>query len=262
MKIPNFATKKELHKWLVENKEDLIESKRMIIKRSDSGLLSLGDATKNIGSAVESEVLKFTSRIFRHKNKARFDDYLKGEVDEHSVGMQYVKLTFALNDPEYKEDYAEFEKYIDAIYNKDEAVESGYFFPILEAKLIEGSSVVFGSNSITPTLSVKVISDDEIVVETAMNTTNVFDSHKDVHIPGLWTKAIKENKRLKHLDSHQNDFDKVIAGKGNVTAVTEKMPFTRLLTSYEPPVSTQGKQKPLLGTSKGMDWDRIVKLVN
>ena len=46
-------------------------------------------------------------------------------------------------------------RYIDFIPNADEAKEDGMFWAVTEAKVIEGSSVVIGSNTITPTLNNK-----------------------------------------------------------------------------------------------------------
>ena len=40
------------------------------------------------------------------------------------------------------------------------------------------------------------INKDEIKVKAIINTTNLLDSHGDVHIPGLWSKSLKENKRI------------------------------------------------------------------
>jgi len=41
---------------------------------------------------------------------------------------------------------------------------------------------------------------DTLKVTAVINTTNVIDSHNDVHLPGLWDKSLKENKNIMHLD--------------------------------------------------------------
>lgn len=84
-----------------------------------------------------------------------FDAYRKGRVKQHSVGMRYVNLTFALNDERYEEDFAMWNKYFPLIANKEDALDRGFFFPVTEAKNIEGSAVVRGSNFATPTYSVE-----------------------------------------------------------------------------------------------------------
>jgi hypothetical protein len=66
--------------------------------------------------------------------------------------MRYIKLDLAVNDEDYKEEYAEWNKYINEIGNKEEAEELGYFWAVKEAVLIEISAVLMGSNELTPTI--------------------------------------------------------------------------------------------------------------
>lgn len=54
-----------------------------------------------------------------------------------------------------------------------------------------------------------------------INTTMVRDSHKDVHLNGLWNKSLKENRNLKHLQEHEMKFDKIIADKDDLHAFTK-----------------------------------------
>jgi len=79
-----------------------------------------------------------------------FQGYKKNIINQHSVGMYYVKLKLAINDADYKEEFAEYQKHIEKIVNKDEVNEDGYFFAVYEAKLVEISPVEAGSNFITP----------------------------------------------------------------------------------------------------------------
>jgi hypothetical protein len=83
------------------------------------------------------------------------DMYRRGKVKQHSVGMRYVALTFALNEERYEEDYAAWEKYFPLVANKEDALDNGYFWAVTQAKNIEGSAVVKGSNFATPTFSVE-----------------------------------------------------------------------------------------------------------
>tara|TARA_R100000951_G_scaffold116799_1_gene131154 strand:+ start:3828 stop:4646 length:819 start_codon:yes stop_codon:yes gene_type:complete len=69
-----------------------------------------------------------------------------------SIRMQYVKMALAIksDDPDLKEENAEYQKHIDKIVNRKEAEEDGYFWPVYELKIVEeGSMVVKGSNSVT-----------------------------------------------------------------------------------------------------------------
>ena len=105
----------------------------------------------------QTEALVFDVEIDK-RNEFMFHQYAKGYVKNHSVGMRYVKMELAINS-ESKWDIEEkevWDKYIDQIANKEVAEEKGYFWAVTEAKIIEGSAVPIGSNTITPTLEVEV----------------------------------------------------------------------------------------------------------
>jgi hypothetical protein len=103
----------------------------------------------------KTQALVFDSVIDKAENEFMFDKYRTGKVTNHSVGMQYVKIELAVNDDRYKDEYAIWEKYFDEIANKEDALAAGYFWPVTEAKIIEGSAVKRGSNWATPTLSIQ-----------------------------------------------------------------------------------------------------------
>lgn len=84
-----------------------------------------------------------------------FDQYIKGKVDQHSIGMMYVDLDVAWYDEDSQKNMDFFNEMKANAVNPEAADEYGYFFVVYEAKKREGSAVVFGSNSITPTLYVK-----------------------------------------------------------------------------------------------------------
>lgn len=104
----------------------------------------------------ETQALIFDSVIHKSTNPLMFEKYVKGKVKNHSVGMQYVRLQLALNtpEPEFKEEKEVWDKYINEIVNKEDAEELGFFWAVTEAKVIEGSAVLRGSNFATPTQSV------------------------------------------------------------------------------------------------------------
>ena len=115
------------------------------VKLSDVGMNKNGETT----------ALLMDSRIERKRNETIFEDYRDKLINQHSVGMQYVKIELAINDPEEKEEFAVWNKYIGSIVNKELAEEKGFFWAVLEAKLIEISCVIKGSNELTPTLEPK-----------------------------------------------------------------------------------------------------------
>ena len=111
-----------------------------------------------------TEALTFNANITKARNPFMFEQYSKGYVKEHSVGMRYVKMELALNS-ESKSDAEEkeiWDKYINEVANKEQAEEQGYFWAILEAKIVEGSAVVKGSNYATPTISIEAVKDTSI----------------------------------------------------------------------------------------------------
>ncbi len=103
------------------------------------------------------QCLTMQSRIERDRNPYMFEQYQKGYVRQHSVGMRYIKLYLCINS-EY-EDYAQYkenwDKYIKDVVTLEAVEEQGYFWAVTEAQAIEGSAVVFGSNPMTPVISAR-----------------------------------------------------------------------------------------------------------
>lgn len=83
------------------------------------------------------------------------DKYINGEIKNHSVGMRYVTLYLCINDDRYDKEFANWNKYIDQVVNAADAEEQGYFWAVTEAKIVEGSAVIKGSNFATPTQTVE-----------------------------------------------------------------------------------------------------------
>ena len=92
------------------------------------------------------------SAIKQTYNQQIFDAYKDGEIDQHSVEMIYQKMALAVNDPDQKEEYKEWNNVFPLLGNQEKALALGYFFVQKEAKLKAFSCVVEGSNSLTPTI--------------------------------------------------------------------------------------------------------------
>ena len=103
----------------------------------------------------ETEAFCFDSEIKADRNPFMFEQYAKGYVKNHSVGMQYITLFLCINDERYPAEKANWDKYYPEVANKDVVDSWGMFWAVTEAKAIEGSAVVRGSNYATPTISVK-----------------------------------------------------------------------------------------------------------
>lgn len=108
-----------------------------------------------VKSSLKTEALIFESTIKKDRNPEMYKQYKNGWVNEHSVGMQYVDIELALFDEDDEKEMDFWNKYIKEIANKEVAENQGYFWVVKEAKLKEGSAVLFGSNPITPTLIIE-----------------------------------------------------------------------------------------------------------
>ena len=140
----------------------------------DVGLDKIGKTT----------ALLMDSRIEKARNPNIFADYKGSQITQHSVGMQYVKMELAVNDSDEEEEFAIWEKYKSEVINLDLAEEKGYFWAVTEAKLIEISCVIRGSNELTPTL--------EAQKSELENLDNVLGEENSL----LLRKALAENKPL------------------------------------------------------------------
>jgi hypothetical protein len=145
---------------------------------------------RDLGYDVDgvTEALVFISKIERERNEFMFDQYRKGYVKNHSVGMRYVRLKMCINSEDYPEEYANWTEYIDEVINRDLAEAKGYFWAVLEAKIIEGSAVVRGSNWITPTQSITASTKSESTEQRPSEDTGEQPHEFDLD------KAIKEFK--------------------------------------------------------------------
>lgn len=116
-------------------------------------------AWNKLGQTFEgnTEALIFESKIKKDVNEFMFNLYKNGRVLNHSVGMRYVKIYLCINSTEayYASEKDNWDKYYPEVANKEIADERGYFWAVTEAKIIEGSAVVKGSNEFTPTLEIE-----------------------------------------------------------------------------------------------------------
>jgi hypothetical protein len=119
-----------------------IEIKEVEVDWLDLGVNRLGKTT----------VLMLDSEIKEAYNKDVFRQYLDDEIDQHSVGMRYVKISLAVNDSEYKEEKAVWDEYYPKLGNPENAEKQGYFWAVKEASLVEVSAVLMASNTLTPTV--------------------------------------------------------------------------------------------------------------
>lgn len=113
-----------------------------------------------LNKSGSTEALFMDTKVIKDYNNQIFNEYKNGKINQHSVGMQYVKIDLAVNDDEFEEEIKLWNEYIDTIGNKEKVIEKGYFWLVREAKLIEISAVLMGSNELTPTLENKSEADN------------------------------------------------------------------------------------------------------
>lgn len=103
----------------------------------------------------ETQILMFAVKLTEASNKDGLNAIIGRKPIQNSVRMQYISMTLCVDDDsdDFKQEKANFDKYVERIANKEEAYEQGFFWLQTEAKVYkEGSAVLFGSNSATPIL--------------------------------------------------------------------------------------------------------------
>jgi len=145
---------------------------------------------KDLGAPYEGEtqVLLADSLVTSSRNAYMFEQYKNGWVNNHSVGMQYVDIKVCINSKEKwaEEEKANWDKYYPLIANKEDAENITYFYAVLEAKLVEISAVLFGSNFITPTLDNNLKSEQSLSEEDKNDSPQGTQSINNFYNPNLY----------------------------------------------------------------------------
>ena len=108
-----------------------------------------------------TQCIVFTTEIKKAYNEKIFYFYKTGKINQHSIGLQYIKLLLCINDDSEEVEFANWNKYIDLVINKEYVESKGYFWAVPEIRLLENSCVLFGANELTPTLDVKMDTEDQ-----------------------------------------------------------------------------------------------------
>jgi hypothetical protein len=105
--------------------------------------------------AGNTQALMFDALLTEASNKDAATAIIAKKAIQNSVRMQYIDIILCIDDSsdDYKQEYANFYKYLAVIANKQDAMDAGYFWAVAQAKIVkEGSAVLFGSNEATPIL--------------------------------------------------------------------------------------------------------------
>lgn len=129
---------------------------------------------KELGFDYEGSTncLVMHSNVEKETNPFMFGKYIKGKVRNHSSGLRYVSIEMAVNSEAdwAKEEKEIWDKYYPDIVNKDDVDNYGYFFAVIEQKIIENSAVLKGSNPATPTISVEPVADTSTKTDPPIGT--------------------------------------------------------------------------------------------
>lgn len=123
-----------------------------------------------------TQVLIFETDVLKSYNEKIFNQYKLGKINQHSIGLQYVKISLCINDEDSEKEYDFWNKYYPQVINKEVVDLRGYFWVVTEIKLLENSCVLFGSNELTPTLDVKVSTGTQPLQSTDKNQPPPFDA--------------------------------------------------------------------------------------
>lgn len=134
------------------------------------------------------------------------------------------------------------------VTNKDKLIAAK------KATIKHGAAVPFVICGKAPVMATKAIgkiteSPDEVQVLAVINTTNLLDSHGDVHLPGLWKKSLQENRYIMHIQEHEMKFDHIIAEGDDLKAYTKKYKWAELGFDFE-------------GETEALVFDSLVKRSN
>jgi len=135
-----------------------------------------------VNKSGQTMALFMDSLIKRSMNPSIFEQYKEGLINQHSVGMQYVNIMLGINDPDRKEEYGVWSQYAPKLGNYAKAEQLGYCFFVKEAKLIEISCVIAGSNELTGTLPNKDIDPSKDSQETDPRLEQSTKSYWDIYL--------------------------------------------------------------------------------
>ena len=220
---------------------------------------------------VESLVMESTVR--KAYDEKVFNFYNLGKINQHSIGLQYKELLLAIdsNHEDDKEEKAVWDKYYEGIVNK-EAVTRGYFWAVPAINLIENSCVLFGANSLTPTLEAKTKTNsstnktkpvttkgitmtlEEALVKNAELTADLATVKAELATKG--TTAITEErtrilgvmKAAKTLNQTDDLLVKQIGSGATVKAATELFTIVQEAVQKANPLPTTDPLNPTLNT--------------
>jgi len=99
----------------------------------------------------------------------------------------------------------------------------------------KGNTLISRSISIAKSLeAIKDFDVDDNFYYIAVNSTNILDSHKDLHLKGIWNKTVKEQQGKNYLVAdHELKLLSTIANKEDIEMFTQMLPFSAIGKTYK-----------------------------
>jgi hypothetical protein len=99
----------------------------------------------------------------------------------------------------------------------------------------KGLSVVANQDAIFKALETnKALKLDNDYYYFVVNSSNILDSHRDLHVKGNWDKSVKEQQGKVYLVfDHQLKRNEIIAMKEDITMFTAEIPFSLIGKNYD-----------------------------
>lgn len=141
--------------------------------------LSMFNITSDIKKA---QALICSSTIMEKYDEKIYALYEDMQVKQHSIGLQYLQIVLCIDSTE-EEDAQEkknWDKYYPQVINKDKVDNYGFFWAVLEVKILEVSAVLYGANILTPVLSSGQPSKEDTGNQPPKSTVSTEDQIKSV----------------------------------------------------------------------------------
>jgi hypothetical protein len=116
------------------------------------------------GTSGQVTALIMESTVRKDYNTEVFKFYANGKINQHSIGFMYEEIALAVNSTAQEDAMAKavWDEYYPKVINKATVDSRGFFYLVSKIDIVENSAVLFGSNFLTPTLSVASLATNEV----------------------------------------------------------------------------------------------------
>ncbi|AGO47377.1 structural protein [Cellulophaga phage phi19:1] len=98
----------------------------------------------------------------------------------------------------------------------------------------KGTAIAAKSMDVSKIECTKSIEMDDNFYYLAVNTTNVLDSHQDLHVKGIWNRTVKNQQGLNYLVlDHEVKVSTTVVRKEHIEMFVAEIPFAAIGKSYK-----------------------------